>query len=115
MMALFEPAFLSLITRGVFLEPIQVGLFVFVLGLFVGYELVHKIPQLLHTPLLSGVNAISGIALLGALAVVGSFRGLEGNFFASLLAFLAIAFATFNVVGGFALTERMIRSFRSEE
>jgi len=84
-----------------------VGLYVFVLAVFVGFEVITKIPPTLHTPLMSGANAISGITVLGALqaARAGSTE------FSSLFGFLAIVFATINVVGGFLVTDRMLAMF----
>lgn len=84
-----------------------VGLTIFVLAIFVGFEIITKIPATLHTPLMSGSNAISGITLVGALLAAGSYPG-----FAKLLGFLAIILATVNVVGGFLVTHRMLEKFR---
>ena len=80
---------------------------VFILALFVGMELIAKVPPTLHTPLMSGANAISGITLVGALvcAKTGSVT------LANILGFAAILFATINVVGGFMVTDRMLRMF----
>lgn len=84
-----------------------VGLYVFVLAVFVGFEIITKIPPTLHTPLMSGANAISGITLLGALqaARTGSTE------LSSIFGFVAIIFATINVVGGFVVTDRMLGMF----
>lgn len=84
-----------------------IGLYVLVLAIFVGFEIITKIPPTLHTPLMSGANAISGITLIGALhaARAGSTE------VSSLLGFAAIAFATINVVGGFLVTDRMLGMF----
>lgn len=88
---------------GVFL----VGLYVFVLAVFVGFEIITKIPPTLHTPLMSGANAISGITLVGAL-----FAARQGSLSCgSILGALAIACATVNVVGGFLVTDRMLAMF----
>jgi NAD(P) transhydrogenase subunit alpha len=81
---------------------------VFVLATFVGFELIIKVPPTLHTPLMSGANAISGITIVGALAA--SSRGLGG--LADLLGCLALVAATVNVVGGFLVTDRMMAMFR---
>jgi proton-translocating NAD(P)+ transhydrogenase subunit alpha len=84
-----------------------VGLYVFVLAVFVGFEIITKIPPTLHTPLMSGANAISGITVLGALVAAKS-----GAMTAStVLGLLALIFATINVVGGFLVTDRMLRMF----
>ena len=83
------------------------ALTIFVLAVFVGFEVITKVPPTLHTPLMSGSNAISGITLVGAI-LCGA--GALGN----TLAFLAIVFATVNVVGGFLVTHRMLEMFRKK-
>lgn len=83
------------------------GLTIFVLAIFVGFEIITKVPPTLHTPLMSGSNAISGITLIGAILAT------EG-WVAGLLAFLAVVFATVNVVGGFLVTHRMLGMFRKK-
>ncbi|GAB6164069.1 hypothetical protein JCM19992_00690 [Thermostilla marina] len=88
--------------------PITVGLTIFVLAVFVGFEIITKIPPTLHTPLMSGSNAISGITLVGALLAGGSGH----SFLATTLGFLAIVMATINVVGGFLVTDRMLHMFK---
>ncbi len=89
-------------------ELLIFGFYAFVLAIFVGFEIIGKVPPTLHTPLMSGANAISGITLLGALAsVVGA--SVTGS---NILAFLAVVFATVNVVGGFMVTDRMLQMFR---
>ncbi|MCH2114666.1 MAG: NAD(P) transhydrogenase subunit alpha [Pirellulales bacterium] len=80
---------------------------IFVLAVFVGFEIITKVPPTLHTPLMSGSNAISGITLVGAL-LAGS------DFFGSLFGLLAIVFATVNVVGGFLVTHRMLAMFEKK-
>ncbi len=85
--------------------------FVFVLTIFLGFELIAKVPSTLHTPLMSGSNAISGITLVGSLASVKT-----GNVtVAIVLGTLAVAFATINVVGGYAVTDRMLEMFKKKE
>lgn len=84
------------------------GITVFVLAAFAGFELITKVPPTLHTPLMSGANAISGITIVGAIVVAGQGSGL----LLDLLGFLAIVFATVNVVGGFLVTDRMLQMFR---
>lgn len=86
---------------------IVVGLWILFLAIFVGFELITKVPPTIHTPLMSGANAISGITLIGALYCAGS----EYPVLAQILGFLAIAMATINVVGGFLVTDRMLRMF----
>lgn len=84
-----------------------VGLYVFVLSVVAGFELISKVPPTLHTPLMSGSNAISGVTILGALASVHYDLP-----FANYLGCAAIAFAMINVVGGFLVTDRMLKMFR---
>ena len=90
------------------LDPVVVGVIVFVLASFVGFEVITKVPPTLHTPLMSGSNAISGITIVGALLATG----VENNTLASVLALVAVATATINVVGGFLVTDRMLGMFR---
>ncbi len=85
--------------------------FVFILAIFLGVELINKVPSTLHTPLMSGSNAISGITLVGALVSAGA----TNNEFASVLGVLAVAFATINVVGGYMVTDRMLAMFKKKE
>lgn len=92
-------------------EGLLISLYVFVLAVFVGVEVISKVPQMLHTPLMSGSNAISGIIIVGALVVAG--RG--GSTAGTVLAVVAVAFATINVVGGFMVTDRMLQMFRKRE
>ena len=80
------------------------------LAAFVGFEVISKVPNTLHTPLMSGTNAIHGIVLLGGLIVVGPATG----FLDELLLVIAIAFGTINVVGGFLVTDRMLGMFKSK-
>ena len=85
--------------------------FVLVLSIYLGLELISKVPSTLHTPLMSGANAISGIALVGALmlAVGDQFRQLQ-----EVLAFLAVTFASINVFGGYLVTNRMLKMFKKK-
>jgi H+-translocating NAD(P) transhydrogenase subunit alpha len=85
--------------------------FVFVLAMFLGVELIKKVPSQLHTPLMSGSNAISGITIVGALIASGREGGAA---IATLLAILAVVFATINVVGGYLVTDRMLEMFKSK-
>ncbi|EDX71903.1 NAD(P) transhydrogenase subunit alpha [Coleofasciculus chthonoplastes] len=84
------------------------SLFVFVLAAFVGFEVINKVPPTLHTPLMSGANAISGIAVIGALLISGS---KEWNV-TVILGLVAVVLATVNVVGGFLVTDRMLQMFK---
>lgn len=85
--------------------------FVFVLAIFLGFELISKVPSTLHTPLMSGSNAISGITLIGALATLKT----EHLTFSIILGTLAVTFATINVVGGYAVTNRMLEMFKKKD
>ena len=87
------------------------SLFIFVLACFIGFELISKVPPTLHTPLMSGANAISGITIVGALIVSGS----GGGLMTQILGVTAIIFATINVVGGFMVTDRMLEMFKKKE
>ena len=84
---------------------------IFVLAIFVGFEVITKVPPILHTPLMSGSNAISGITIIGALVAAGTGRTTMTTF----LGMAALVFATINVVGGFLVTHRMLSKFRKRE
>jgi NAD(P) transhydrogenase subunit alpha len=86
-------------------------LFIFILSAFLGFELISKVPSQLHTPLMSGSNAISGITIVGALLAAG----LEGGPVATTLGTLAVVFATINVVGGYLVTDRMLAMFKKKQ
>ena len=86
---------------------------VFVLAIFVGFEVITKVPPTLHTPLMSGSNAISGITIIGALILAGVLEDTAGfNQLAKVMALVAVIFATINVVGGFLVTHRMLKMFQ---
>jgi NAD(P) transhydrogenase subunit alpha len=85
-------------------------LYVFVLAMFAGYEVITKVPPILHTPLMSGANAISGVCLIGAMVVTGP---TEVNL-STILGMIAVIMATINVVGGFMVTDRMLAMFKKE-
>ena len=87
-------------------------LFIFILAGFLGFELISKVPSQLHTPLMSGSNAISGITIVGALLAAGSD---VGGTFAMILGILAVVLATINVVGGYLVTDRMLSMFKNKE
>ena len=89
------------------LGPLLIGIYVFVLASFVGFEMITKVPPTLHTPLMSGANAISGITIVGAVAAATTASPTVAN----ILAVIAIVTATINVVGGFLVTDRMLRMF----
>jgi len=90
------------------MESLVVALTVFVLATFVGFEVITKVPPTLHTPLTSGSNALSGITIVGALLAAG----LQVTTVTTVLGFLAVVFATVNVVGGFLVTHRMLKMFK---
>jgi NAD(P) transhydrogenase subunit alpha len=95
-------------------EIIALLLFVFVLAMFLGFELIAKVPSQLHTPLMSGSNAISGITIVAALIAAG--RGSEeAGGFVVVLGTLAVAFAMINVVGGYLVTDRMLGMFKRKD
>lgn len=93
------------------IKELLVNLFVFLLACFVGFEVISKVPNTLHTPLMSGSNAISGITLVGALVVAGH------TYFdiPAWLGFVAVVMATINVVGGFMVTDRMLEMFKKKD
>ena len=90
------------------MEELAIALTVFVLAMFVGFEVITKVPPTLHTPLTSGSNAVSGITIVGAIISAG----LQLTTLTTVLGFLAVALATVNVVGGFLVTHRMLRMFK---
>jgi NAD(P) transhydrogenase subunit alpha len=92
------------------MEAFVTALTVFVLAVFIGFEIINKVPPLLHTPLMSGSNAISGITIVGAMLSVAT-----PNPFSTILGFIAIVFATINVVGGFLVTHRMLGMFKRKD
>jgi NAD(P) transhydrogenase subunit alpha len=89
-------------------EVIIAGLYVFALAAFIGYQVISRVPPLLHTPLMSATNAISGISLVGSLVTAGA----HYNTLSTVLGFLAVTASTINVVGGFMITDRMLRMFK---
>jgi NAD(P) transhydrogenase subunit alpha len=91
--------------------PLIIALYIFVLAVFVGFELITKVPPTLHTPLMSGANAISGITIIGAMIVVGP----KDTTTAVIVGFAALILATINVVGGFMVTDRMLQMFRRRQ
>lgn len=87
------------------------SIYIFVLAIFVGFELITKVPPLLHTPLMSGSNAISGITIVGALIAAGA----ENVALSKILGLCAVVFAMINVVGGFMVTDRMLEMFKKDK
>jgi len=92
------------------MEMFIVGLTIFVLAIFVGFEIITKIPPTLHTPLMSGSNAISGITVVGAVLSAGS----QHTMVTTTLGVLAVIFATINCIGGFMVTNRMLAMFKKK-
>ncbi|MBK1826370.1 NAD(P) transhydrogenase subunit alpha [Haloferula rosea] len=90
--------------------PLLLLLFAFTLAVFLGFELISKVPSQLHTPLMSGSNAISGITIVGALLALSS----GGSAYAQWIGFAAVVFATINVVGGYLVTDRMLAMFKKK-
>ncbi len=87
-------------------------LFIFVLAAFLGFELIAKVPSQLHTPLMSGSNAISGITIVGALLAAGAD---DGSMLTTILGTTAVALATINVIGGYLVTDRMLGMFKKKD
>src|SRR6201990_1997015 len=90
-------------------ETLIATLYVFILAAFLGYQVISRVPPLLHTPLMSATNAISGISLVGSIVTAGA----HYTTFSTWLGFIAVTAATINVVGGFMITDRMLRMFKS--
>jgi NAD(P) transhydrogenase subunit alpha len=89
-------------------EELIASITIFALAVFLGFELISRVPTLLHTPLMSGTNAIHGIVLIGAMLIAGS----ADSTLEQVLAFVAVVFGTINVVGGFLVTDRMLEMFK---
>jgi NAD(P) transhydrogenase subunit alpha len=85
--------------------------YLFMLAAFLGYQVISRVPSLLHTPLMSATNAISGISLVGSLVAAGA----QHSTLSTMLGFLAVTCATTNVVGGFVITDRMLRMFKKKQ
>ncbi len=93
------------------MDAFVLGLTTFVLAIFVGFEIITKVPPTLHTPLMSGSNAISGITIIGAILSAGT----QYTQLTTVLGFSAVVFATINVVGGFLVTHRMLKMFQKRK
>jgi NAD(P) transhydrogenase subunit alpha len=87
------------------------GIYVFIMAMFVGFEVISRVPSVLHTPLMSGTNAIHGIVVLGAMLVAGS----ADTPLLHVLGFIAVVFGAANVFGGFVVTDRMLEMFKKRE
>lgn len=88
-------------------------LYIVILMIFLGTEIIGRVPSVLHTPLMSGANAIHGVVILGAIIVMG--KADSGNYIALILGFLAVTLGTLNVVGGFVVTDRMLEMFKKKK
>lgn len=88
-------------------------IYIVALMIFVGIEVIGRVPSVLHTPLMSGANAIHGVVIIGAIIVMG--KAHEDNYLALILGFLAVVLGTLNVVGGFVVTDRMLEMFKSKK
>jgi NAD(P) transhydrogenase subunit alpha len=91
----------------------QQTLYIVILMIFVGIEVIGRVPSVLHTPLMSGANAIHGVVIIGAIIIMG--RAETDNYLALILGFLAVVVGTLNVVGGFVVTDRMLEMFKSKK
>src|SRR5262249_56506229 len=97
-------------------SDLEVGLYIFMLPGFLGYHLITRVPPLLHTPLMSATNAIAAISLVGSLVVAGSdYSGLPNGWVCTLLGTIAVTCSSTNAVGGFLITDRMLRMFKTTE
>ncbi|HEY8659088.1 MAG TPA: NAD(P) transhydrogenase subunit alpha [Hanamia sp.] len=88
-------------------------LYIVILMIFLGIEIIGRVPSVLHTPLMSGANAIHGVVIIGAIIVMG--KAESGNYMALILGFLAVVLGTLNVVGGFVVTDRMLEMFKKKK
>ncbi len=88
-------------------------IFIIILSIFLGIEVISNVPAILHTPLMSGANAIHGVVIIGAIIVMGQAE--PGNYLALILGFLAVILGTLNVVGGFVVTDRMLEMFKGKK
>jgi NAD(P) transhydrogenase subunit alpha len=95
-------------TQSMTVESLIPAFYVFALAAFLGYQVISRVPPLLHTPLMSATNAISGISLVGSIVTAGA----KYNMISTILGFTAVTCATINVVGGFMITDRMLRMFK---
>jgi NAD(P) transhydrogenase subunit alpha len=96
-----------------FITENVVMIYILALGIFLGAEVISKVPTVLHTPLMSGANAVSGVVIIGAIWLI---RNAEpNNYFVLIIGFFGIALATINVVGGFAVTNRMLEMFKKKK
>lgn len=95
-----------------FIQVNQQAIYIVILMIFLGIEVIGRVPSVLHTPLMSGANAIHGVVIIGAIIVMG--KAETDNYLALILGFLAVILGTLNVVGGFVVTDRMLEMFRNK-
>jgi NAD(P) transhydrogenase subunit alpha len=95
-----------------FQENIEM-VYIVILSIFLGIEVIGRVPSVLHTPLMSGANAIHGVVIIGAIIVMGQVEA--GNYIALIIGFIAVVLGTLNVVGGFVVTDRMLEMFKSKK
>lgn len=95
-----------------FQENIEI-VYIVILSIFLGIEVIGRVPSVLHTPLMSGANAIHGVVIIGAIIVMGQVEA--GNYIALIIGFIAVVLGTLNVVGGFVVTDRMLEMFKSKK
>lgn len=96
-----------------FITSNQEIIYTVILMIFVGIEIIEKVPSVLHTPLMSGANAIHGVVIIGAIIVMG--KAEQDNYLALVLGFIAVLLGTLNVVGGFVVTDRMLEMFKKKK
>lgn len=96
-----------------FIQENQQIIYIVILMIFVGIEVIGRVPSVLHTPLMSGANAIHGVVIIGAIIVMG--KAESDNYLALILGFLAVILGTLNVVGGFVVTDRMLEMFKKKK
>jgi NAD(P) transhydrogenase subunit alpha len=96
-----------------FISTNQQIIYIVILMIFVGIEVIGRVPSVLHTPLMSGANAIHGVVIIGAIIVMG--KAETGNYLALILGFVAVILGTLNVVGGFVVTDRMLEMFKKKK
>ncbi len=94
-----------------FLFEYKEAIFIIILSIFLGIEVISHVPSVLHTPLMSGANAIHGVVIIGAIIVMGH----AGNILSMILGFIAVVLGTLNVVGGFVVTDRMLEMFKKKK
>jgi H+-translocating NAD(P) transhydrogenase subunit alpha len=97
----------------IWIQEHQQAIYIVILSIFLGIEVIGRVPSVLHTPLMSGANAIHGVVIIGAIIVMGQAE--HDNYLALILGFLAVVLGTLNVVGGFVVTDRMLEMFKKKK